>query len=132
MASLRTVSVRLRIFGDDLDPEGVSALLGGVPTSSCRKGDPLDGDALPAATGAWVLETSLPDSAEIEDHVTELFGRLTTDPDEWAAVTSQFAVDIRCELETGDAGEGFDLSPRLAGALAERGVVLSFALDASS
>ena len=118
----------LRIFGDDLDPEGVSALLGGLPSRSHRKGDTLDGDALPAATGAWELETALPDSAEIEEHVAELFGKLTTDLDEWATVTAQFAVDIRCELEAGESGEGFDLSPRLAAALAERGVVLSFSL----
>ena len=122
----------LRIFGDDLDPEGVSALLGGIPSRSHRKGDALDGDALPAPTGAWVLDTSLPDTAEIEEHVSELFGKLTSDLDEWGTLSARFAVDVRCELEVGDAGEGFDLSPRLAAALGERGVVLSFSMVGSS
>ena len=128
MASIRANSVSLRIFGDDLDPEGVSALLGGSPSWAHSKGDALDGDALPAATGAWVLESALSETAEIEDHVAELFGKLTSDQDEWSTLTNQFAVDVRCELEAGDEGEGFDLSPRLAAALAERGVVISFSL----
>lgn len=121
----------LRIFGDELDPEGVSALLGGVPTHSHRKDEVGDGDTSPAGTGTWVLEAALPDSAEIEEAVADLFGRLTSDLDEWATLSAEFAVDIRCELElvegVGD-GDGFDLSPRLAVALAERGVVLSFSL----
>jgi hypothetical protein len=132
MASLRTARVSLRIFGDDLDPEGVSAILGGSPTFACRKGETPDGDVLPAATGAWVLETSLRDSAELEEHVTDLLGKLTGDPDEWETLTSQFAVDLRCDLEVGEespTAEGVDVSPRLAGALSERGVVLSFALS---
>lgn len=121
----------LQIFGDELEPEGVSALLGGAPTHSHRKDELVEGDALPAATGAWVLEASLPESAEIEESVANLFGRLTSDVDEWATLSAQFAVDIRCELElveSGDSSDAFDLSPRLAAALAERGVVLSFSL----
>jgi hypothetical protein len=131
MASLRTARVSLRIFGDDLDPDGVSALLGGVPTFAYRKGETPDGDVLPAATGAWVLETSLSDSDELEEHVTTLLAKLTGDPDEWATLSAEFAVDLRCDLELaagGPSGDGVDVSPRLAGALAERGVVLSFAL----
>jgi hypothetical protein len=124
--------VSLRIFGDELEPESVSALLGGNPTHSHRKDEVVDGDALPAATGAWVLETSLSDSAEIEEYVAELFSKLTTDLDEWATLSSQFAVDVRCELEVGESSDGFDLSPRLAAALAERGVVLSFAVVATA
>ena len=122
----------LRIFGDDLEPEGVSALLGGVPTYSHLTGDSIDGDALPAPTGAWVLDSSLPDTAEIEEHVAALFGKLTSDLDEWATLSSRFAVDVRCELEACDPGDGFDLSPRLTASLAERGVVLSFSLGPPS
>jgi hypothetical protein len=128
VASLRVARVALRIFGDDLDPEGVSALLGGAPTRCHRKGETPDGEVLPAGTGAWVLESPLPDTVEIEEHVAELFAKLTSDVDEWTTVSAQSAVDIRCELEVGESGEGFDLSPRLAAALAERGVVLSFSV----
>lgn len=131
MASIKTPRVSLRIFGDDLDPDGVSALLGGVPTRSHRTGDALDGDVLPAPTGAWVLDSSLPDTAEIEEHVSELLAKLTGDVDEWGTLSARFAVDVRCELEVGELGEGFDLSPRLAAALGKRGIVLSFSVVGS-
>ena len=131
LASLRLISASLRVFGDDLDPESVSALLGGTPTWAHHKGQTLDGDALPAATGAWALEAASPESSEVEEQVAALFSGLTGDLDEWATLTSQFAVTVHCELEASDDGAGFDLSPRLAQSLAERGVVISFSVSVS-
>ena len=117
------------MFGDDLDPESVSALLGGVPTWAHRTGEALEGDALPAPTGAWVLEAPSPEAAEVEIHVAALFSGLSGDLDEWATLTSQFAVTVHCELEASAEAGGFDLSPRLAQSLAERGVVISFSVS---
>jgi hypothetical protein len=128
VASIRAVNVSLRIFGDDLDPEGVSALLGGEPSWGHSRGDAIDGDSLPAATGSWVLETSLPENAELEDHIAGMFAKLTGDIDEWATLTTRFSADVRCVLVAGSGREGFDLSPRLAQGLADRGVVISFVL----
>ena len=128
MSSVRLINVSLRVFGDELDPESVSALLGGAPTWSHRKSEALEGDALPAPTGAWVLEAPSPEAAEVEVHVAALFAGLSGDLDEWATLTSELAVTVHCEVEaTPDAGS-FDLSPRLAQSLAERGVVISFSV----
>ena len=79
---MRLINASLRVFGDDLDPESVSALLGGVPSWSHRKGEALEGDALPAPTGAWVLETPASPDAEVEEHVAALFSGLSGDLDE--------------------------------------------------
>ena len=128
VAKLRLINASLRVFGDDLDPESVSALLGGSPSWAHRKGEALEGDALPAPTGAWVLETPASEVAEVEEHSAALFSGLTGDLDEWATLTSQFAVTVHCELEAGDEQGAFDLSPRLAQSLAERGVVISFSV----
>ena len=131
MASIQSINVSLRILGDDLDPEGVSALLGMEPTHGRRKGDAVDGDALPAATGAWILESSLPETAEIEEHVSQLLAPLSGDLDEWGTVTTNFSADMRCDLTLGNGSEAFDLSPRLAQSLAERGIVISFHITGS-
>ena len=58
-----------------------------------------------------------------------LFSGLTGDLDEWATLTSEFAVTVHCELEASDDAAVFDLSPRLAQSLAERGVVISFGVS---
>ena len=92
------------------------------------KGEALEGDALPAPTGAWVLETPASPDAEVEEHVAALFSGLSGDLDEWATLTSQFAVTVHCELEARAESSAFDLSPRLAQSLAERGVVISFSV----
>ncbi len=44
VATIRPVRVSLRIFGDDLEPEGVSALLGGRPSHAHQNGEMVDGD----------------------------------------------------------------------------------------
>ena len=52
---------------------------------------------------------------ELEEHVATLFSRLTGDLDEWATLTSQFAVTVHCELEaSSEAGSGGQ-RPRCAG-----------------
>ena len=79
----------------------------------------------------WVFgEAEVPASGELEECIADLLATLTGDLDEWATLTSNFTADVRCELVAGGGSEGFDLSPRLAQALADRAVVISFVLRA--
>ena len=131
MAAIGRVRVSLRVFGDALEPEEVSALLDRPPTRRARKGDKIEGknggDAV-EPTGAWILDSGLSEKVELEEHIEALFGSLSNDSDEWASLTSRFSASVLCSLFLDQYNEGFELSPRVAQAVAERGIVLAFDL----
>ena len=136
MADIARARVSLRVFGDSLEPEEVSALLGRQPTRSHRKGDKVfrtssnamtsGSVALTEPTGAWILDSGLSEKAEIEDHVEALLAPVSNDSDEWASLTSRFSASIHCSLFLDQFNEGFELSPRLAQSMADRGLVIAF------
>ncbi len=127
MAAIARVRVSLRVFGDGLEPDEVSALLGRQPTRSHRKGEKtlLNGSTV-EPTGAWILDSGLSEKAEIEEHVEALLSPVSNDSDEWASLTSRYSASILCTAFLDQYNEGFELSPRLAGSLADRGLVIAF------
>ena len=128
VAAIARVRVSLRVFGDSLEPEEVSALLGRDPTRCHRKGDPTGGENGSAVegTGAWILDSGLSEKAEIEDHVEWLLSNVSNDSDEWEQLTSRFSASVLCSAFLDQYNEGFELSPRLARSLADRGLVVAF------
>lgn len=128
MAAIARVRVSLRVFGDSLEPEEVSALLGRDPTRCHRKGDPMGGKGGNAVepTGAWILDSVLSEKVEIEEHVETLLSSVSNDSDEWDQLTSRFSASILCSAFLDQYNEGFELSPRLAQSLADRGLVIAF------
>lgn len=127
MAAIARVRVSLRVFGDSLEPEEVSALLGREPTRFHRKGDKssADGSSI-EPTGVWILDSGLSEKSEIEEHVEALLSPVSNDSDEWASLTSRFSASILCSAFLDQYNEGFELSPRLAQSLADRGLVIAF------
>jgi hypothetical protein len=150
VAAIARVRASLRVFGDGLEPDEVSALLGHEPTRCHRKGDKLGshhgarqgghpgghssgsssghaghGTAV-EPTGAWILDSRISEKAEIEDHVESILALLTSDYDEWASLTERFSASILCGVFLDQYNEGFELSPRLCKALANRGLVIAF------
>ncbi len=128
MAAIARVRVSLRVFGDSLEPEEVSALLGRDPTRCHRKGDPMGGKGVSAVepTGAWILDSVLSEKAEIEEHVETLLSSVSNDSDEWDQLTSRFSASILCSAFLDQYNEGFEISPRLARSLSDRGLVIAF------
>jgi hypothetical protein len=132
MAAIGRVRVSLRVFGDSLQPEEVSALLGRPPTREHLKGDKRKGDGTGGSadavepTGAWILDSSLSEKDEIEEHIEALLGPLSNDMDEWSSLMDNFSASIHCSVFLDQYNEGFELSPRVAQALAERGLVIAF------
>ncbi len=127
LPALARVHVSLRVFGDSLEPEEVSALLGREPTRCHRKGDPTAADETSVeATGGWILDSELSEQTEIEDHVEALLAPISNDSDEWASLTSRFSASIFCSAFLDRSNEAFELSPRLAQSLADRGLVIAF------
>ena len=128
MAAIARVRVSLRVFGDGLEPEEVSALIGHDPTRCHRSGDPVGGTGGNAVepTGAWILDSTLSEKTEIEEHVESLLSVVSNDSDEWEQLTSRFSASILCSAFLDQYNEGFELSPRLAQSLADRGLVIAF------
>lgn len=127
MSAIARVRASLRVFGDALEPEEVSALLGHAPTRCHRKGDKCGPNgASIEPTGAWILDSRISEKAEVEDHVESILAALSGDPDEWASLTERFSASILCGIFLDQYNEGFELSPRLCKALAHRGLVIAF------
>lgn len=145
MPGIARVRVSLRVFGDALEPDEVSALLGRQPSRSHRKGEGSSSVSKSASsgssteptseptleptlepTGVWILDSGLSGKAEIEEHVEALLSLVSNDSDEWASLTSRFSASILCSACLDEYNEGFEISPRLAQSLADRGLVIAF------
>ena len=128
MAQLARSVASLRVFGDDLEPEEVTRLLGHSPSRSWRKGEiqsSKSGRSFTRRSGAWLLEV---DSAEPEDfngQVAKLLGMLTNDGTVWLQVTTRFEVDLFCGWFMGTSNEGVSVSPLTMSALGKFGIELS-------
>lgn len=120
------VSAGLRIWGDDLDPDEITRLLGCEPTRTRRKGEEVRGkcSTRTAWTGSWHLKSDLPRSAELAAHISALLDRTTDDPTTWAALGSRYRVDVFCGLFLTAWNQGLELPPDLLRRLGERGITL--------
>jgi hypothetical protein len=117
--------VALRVYGEELDPIGISALLGCEPSSAARKGTPFP------KQGRWILEIDSKDcdeSDDVDDGLRILLARLPSDPDVWASLENIDSVDIFCGLFIGSPNRGFEISTEVSRLLADRGLKIGFDL----
>jgi hypothetical protein len=118
--------VRLGFMGDDLDPDELTRLLGAPPTYAHRRGDALRRRSYPIAVGGyWAISTER-STCDIEEQVTALFARLTSDLAVWRDLTSRFKADLFCGVFIAWSGHGFSMSPSLHRALADRNLLIIF------
>ncbi len=119
--------VRLGIWGDDLDPEEITRLLGGSPTEAHRKGDarPWVKQEPNYRCGFWSIQTER-STRDIEQQLTELFAGLSSDPAVWKALTSRYRADLLCGVFLSWFGHGFSMTPNLHRLLADRNLVITF------
>ena len=125
--------VTLRIFGDQLDLDQISAQLGCPPTVAERKWARLSrsGDARYPPKGRWLLTIESKDCGEdrdVEDVVKMLLERLPSDREFWAALTSTYRVDIFCGIFMNASNRGFGISPATSKLLADRNLEIGFDL----
>jgi hypothetical protein len=118
----------LRIFGDDLAPDEISAALGSAPTRSEARGEILrssSGRERVAKCGGWRLEATVTAPEDTNAQVRELLSKLTPDLAVWRDIASRFEVDLFCGWFMGQTNDGAELSPETLLALGERGITLS-------
>jgi hypothetical protein len=134
MAHLHHSIVGLRIFGDRLDPDEISRLLGGVPTDSFRKGQvkPSKTKGIIRKSGGWLLNAAGQEPGNLDIQVEEMLGQLTEDLSVWAALTNEYKVDLFCGFFMSETDEGIEVSAKTLKALGERGIKLGVCIYAPS
>ena len=128
MPAIAESTAALRISGDGLIPEAVTACIGAMPTSSYRKGDVRQkrgGGELIRKTGMWLLEVPRKEPEDLNAQVAEILSRLTQDIAVWKALTQEFEVDLYCGLFMGNTNDGLCLSAATLAALGDRGIELA-------
>ena len=121
------VTVCLRFFGDELDPDEVSRALGCQPTRAIRKGESAPGRYhRVATTGSWLLEGAPADPPDVEEMIRGLLAAVSSDQWVWTDLTRRFSADIFCGLFLKRENRGFELSAALSAELAARNLVVGF------
>jgi len=117
--------VALRVYGEELDPKRVSALLGCEPSSAAHRGTPFP------KKGRWILRVDSRDCGEsddVDDGVRMLLARLPSDPDVWASLANIYSVDVFCGLFIASSNRGFEISTEVSRLLSDRGLPIGFDL----
>ena len=129
MTQLYKTAATLRFFGDDLDPEEITQLLGSKPTIGAKKGGSWltsKGAEKTANTGQWRLSVERQMPGNLDRQVAELLLHLTIDLDVWAQLTGKFEANIFCGLFLQESNEGLSLSPQTTLSIGQRGLTLDF------
>jgi hypothetical protein len=117
------VNVSLCIYGDDLDPNELTRIMGAPPTSARRKGD-LSRSGHPARVGNWIMRSATSRSTPIERQIEDILSRVTTDPAVWTRLRERFRIQIRCGLHLDAWNRGDGLSAAIMHELGKQGISL--------
>ena len=116
-------TVSLRVFGDELEPDSISALLGCEPSSAACKGNPFP------RTGRWILDLDskdFRDDDDIDEGVTALLARLPSDSALWLSLTAAYRVDVFCCIFMAAPNRGFGISASTSKLLSDRNLSIGF------
>jgi hypothetical protein len=129
MARIHETRASLRFFGDDLEPENISALLGHPPTTGRVKGETWltkSGREKIARTGSWILEAASKQPGDLDAQIAELLDGLNHNPEIWQNLTTRFRADIFCGIFMQESNEGISLSVQSLQDLASRKLFIDF------
>lgn len=135
MSVLDHTAASLRVFGDDLKPDEVTALLSCAPTESWLKGEIQSfrsGRTVTRKSGAWFLKVPAAEPEDFNGQVARLFAQTTHDLGAWRTLCANYDVDLFCGWFMSTRNNGVSVSVATLRALADRGVELSLDIyDAS-
>jgi hypothetical protein len=128
MPAIAATLASLRFYGNDLEPEMLTAQLGASPSRCWKKGDTFG----PTGTatrknGAWILRAEQREPGELNGLIDEIFSKLTADLSVWKDLANRYRPDLFLGLFLKQSNEGLDVNARSLSLMADRGV--SLALD---
>jgi hypothetical protein len=110
--------VCLAVYGEDLDPASVTALLGCLPTSAHRRGDRRGPRSPPQKRGGWFLAVRAKAPEGPEEVAVALFDRLPEDESVWLKLGALYEVQLRFGIHMKGWNRGFELSAATAAKVA--------------
>jgi Domain of unknown function (DUF4279) len=121
-------AVSLRVFGDNLDPTEITALLGAKPSTSYCKGDLVSpGRSLTIRKhGMWSLKAEDAEPEAFDAQIQGLLARLPDDLNIWRSLADRYQVDLFCGFFMDTTNQGFTLSTKTMACLAERSIEIGF------
>lgn len=128
MSALDHTAASLRVFGENLQPDEVTALLGCAPSEAWLKGDVQSskgGRSVTRKVGAWFLRAPRTEPEDFNVQVSGLFARTTDDLNAWKTLCAKYEVDLFCGWFMSTSNDGVSVSVETLRALADRGVELS-------
>jgi hypothetical protein len=135
LASISRTTLSFRVFGDDLDPDEISRLLGVIPSKSYRKGEVRktpNGGEFTANTGAWILSAKECSPGNLSAQIIEVLSRLTFDLSVWANLGQRYRCDLFSGLFLDSANEGEELSVEAMSMMVERRLKLGLDIYSSN
>ncbi len=129
---LQRACVTLRIIGDDLAPDELTALLGVQPEIGVRKHESYvtrhSGRVRRAETGLWMLGTGYREPPDIDEQITELIGRMSPRLEIWNDLSTKFdcEVSVGVYFKDGSWTGGILLQPHTLRLLGERDLSIDF------
>jgi hypothetical protein len=116
----------LGYYGDELNPDEVSAQLGRNPTSCVRKGDIVHRNDRTRIekTGKWILNAREAPGEPLEPQITDLLESMTADLSVWRSLAARFRVRFVVGAWIRSWNRGLEISRSLLQQLSERGLGL--------
>ena len=123
-------SATLAVYGQDLEPRDVTALVAVEPSDSFRQGFKRGPRSPAMAHGAWFLEVRgvAPDGPAVQ--LATLLSKLPESAHVWQQLRERYTVQLRLALHVQGWNKGFGLPRQLTARLAVLGVDLEFDLYA--
>ncbi len=118
------------VYGDDLDPDEVSSILGCTPTRSQRRGVPSSPRRQPAKIGAWFLELRGLAREDPQRVITSLLDRLPSDEAIVRRLGERFLLKLNVVLHLDAWTRGFELPAALLARIVRLGLALGVSIYA--
>lgn len=122
MPGINETRAYLRISGDDLEPDQITAALGSAPSYAFRKGDVYRTQV--TKTGRWVIDAAPSKPSDLDHQIAGLLVGMTDDLGRWKNVTDRYQAMLYCSTFMVETNEGAEIAPTTLLALGARGISL--------
>ncbi len=134
MGPVSKSALSLGFWGNDVDPEEISKLLGGEPTVGVAKGGTWQtgtGVLKTARTGSWRRRIERSQPADLSSQLAAALEALTDDLAIWQGLSSRHRGRVFCGLFLREPNEGLILDPDVMRKISERGLSLDLDIYAA-
>ena len=127
VAAIGETTVSLRIYGDALDHDEISRLLGCPPSSVIVKGH-VRPRGYVELSNMWMLTRDCHAPGDLQAKIRDLLDSVSNEPSVWVDLKTRFGLDMFAGLFMTGWDEGFDLDPATLAELGNKGVKLGICI----